>query len=156
MVFATAAVCHGGGVLSWRRGRGRSEGGPDGGGVDRLLRNGVDRPLHLLLLIDHILGPKGRGAGSGRRRIPGGGVRRDGEWPRGVHLAGFGLERDGGGDNGRVGGGGVRARLCVSKPGLIEQVARKASQTLKKQPSLSGESISPNDVSTTTHCLCDR
>lgn len=78
------------------------------------------------------------------------------EWHHEEHPDWFALQPDGSRDNSPERGGGVRARLCVSNPELIEHVARKAIETLKKHPTLNCESISPNDVSTTTHCLCDR
>ena len=78
------------------------------------------------------------------------------EWHHEEHPDWFALQPDGTRDNSPERGGGRRARLCVSNPELIEHVARQVIETLKKYPTMNCESISPNDVSSTTHCLCDR
>jgi len=78
------------------------------------------------------------------------------EWHHEEHPDWFALQPDGSRDNSPERGGGVDARLCVSNPELIEYVAQQAIETLKEHPTLNCESLSPNDASGTTHCLCDR
>ncbi len=72
------------------------------------------------------------------------------------HPDWFALQPDGSRDNSPERGGGTNARLCVSNPELIAHVARQAIETLRQHPTMDCESISPNDASGTTHCLCDR
>ena len=78
------------------------------------------------------------------------------EWHHEEHPDWFALQPDGTRDNSPERGGGTRARLCVSNPELIAHVAQQAIETLKKYPSMDCDSLSPNDASGTTHCLCDR
>lgn len=49
----------------------------------------------------------------------------------------------------------VRERLCVSNPGLIEEVARRSIEHLKRNPQLTATSISPNDGGRNTFCMCE-
>lgn len=71
------------------------------------------------------------------------------------HPAWFALQPDGTRDNSRA-NGGHRARLCVSNPGLIQQVARDAIARLKRDPALDTISVSPNDGSGgATFCVCE-
>lgn len=72
------------------------------------------------------------------------------------HPEWFALQADGTRDNSPERGGGPRARLCVSNPELIAHVARRTIETLREHPTLDCESVSPNDASGTTHCLCQR
>lgn len=72
------------------------------------------------------------------------------------HPDWFALQPDGTRDNSRA-EGGHRARLCVSNPGLIQQVARDAIERLKRNPILDTVSISPNDGSGgATFCVCEK
>jgi len=45
-------------------------------------------------------------------------------------------------------------RLCISNPGLIEQVAKDCMEKLKNNPTLDAVSVSPNDGGDQTFCLC--
>ena len=49
----------------------------------------------------------------------------------------------------------TRERLCVSNPGLIEEVARRSVEHLKRNPQLTATSISPNDGGGNTFCMCE-
>lgn len=49
-----------------------------------------------------------------------------------------------------------RARLCVTNPDLIEEIAREKLAQLAADPASSSVSISPNDGGRTTFCMCER
>lgn len=51
---------------------------------------------------------------------------------------------------------GNRARLCVTNPELIEQVAKDKIGEFSASPSRSSVSIAPNDGGRLTFCMCDR
>jgi len=69
------------------------------------------------------------------------------------HPEWFALQPDGTRDNSKA-EDGHRARLCVSNRQLIEQVARDRIEQMRRQPTYDTISISPNDGSRATFCLC--
>ncbi|MCX8038155.1 MAG: DUF4838 domain-containing protein [Candidatus Sumerlaeia bacterium] len=70
-----------------------------------------------------------------------------------THPEWFALQPDGTRDNTK-GDQGRRAQLCVSNRSLIEHIARECIEQLRKDPTKDCVSISPNDGSAVTHCLC--
>ncbi len=73
------------------------------------------------------------------------------------HPDWFALQPDGTRDNSQPDTGGYNSqRLCVSNPGLIEQVAKDAIEALKANPMLDCVSVSPNDGGPQTFCLCEQ
>jgi len=71
-----------------------------------------------------------------------------------THPEWFALQADGSRDQSRA-DQGHRARLCVSNPGLIAQIAADKVAELKAKPLEDCVSISPNDGSgATTFCCC--
>ncbi|MGD9497801.1 MAG: DUF4838 domain-containing protein [Armatimonadota bacterium] len=67
------------------------------------------------------------------------------------HPEWFALQPDGTRDQSRA---GDRARLCVSNPELIAQIAAEKIAELQADPALDCVSISPNDGGSTTFCTC--
>ena len=67
------------------------------------------------------------------------------------HPEWFALQPDGTRDQSRA---GDRARLCVSNPELIAQIAADKIAALQANPALDCVSISPNDGGSTTFCTC--
>jgi len=51
---------------------------------------------------------------------------------------------------------GNRARLCVSNPELIDQIARDKIAELSADPSRTSVSLAPNDGGRLTFCMCER
>lgn len=73
------------------------------------------------------------------------------------HPDWFAQQPDGTRDNAQPDHGGYPAhRLCVSNPGLIEQVAQDCIEKLRRSPTLDAVSVTPNDGGKQTFCLCDR
>ncbi len=68
------------------------------------------------------------------------------------HPEWFALQPDGTRDQSRAGN---RARLCVSNPELIAEIARLKIEALQASPDLDCVSISPNDGGGTTFCTCE-
>ena len=68
-----------------------------------------------------------------------------------AHPEWFALQKDGTRDQGAAGN---RFRLCVSNPGLIEQVARDVIAKKKADPTLRCVSLSPNDGGYSSFCQC--
>ncbi|MBM3336006.1 DUF4838 domain-containing protein, partial [Candidatus Sumerlaeota bacterium] len=60
------------------------------------------------------------------------------------HPEWFAMQPDGSRDQSRA-QGGVRSQLCVSNRALIEQVAKDAIESLRKDPTADVVSLSPND-----------
>lgn len=67
------------------------------------------------------------------------------------HPEWFALQPDGTRDQSRA---ADRARLCVSNPELIAQIAAEKIAELQANPALDCVSISPNDGGATTFCCC--
>lgn len=70
------------------------------------------------------------------------------------HPEWFALQPDGTRDNSRA-ENGARSQLCVSNQDLIKQVAQDCITKLRNNPYLDTVSISPNDGSRVTFCLCE-
>ena len=68
-----------------------------------------------------------------------------------THPEWFALQKDG--TRGQD-GAGDRFRLCVSNPGLIEQVARDVIAKREADPALKCVSLSPNDGGYSSFCMC--
>ena len=69
------------------------------------------------------------------------------------HPEWFAMQPNGSRDQGLAGN---RARLCVSNPELIEQVAHDKIAELSAYPSRSSVSLAPNDGGRLTFCMCER
>lgn len=68
------------------------------------------------------------------------------------HPEWFALQRDGTRDQGPMDNN--RSRLCVSSPGLAEQIAENACLYFKMNPEAMGFSICPNDGGRPSFCMC--
>lgn len=68
------------------------------------------------------------------------------------HPEWFALQPDGTRDQSNVGN---RARLCVSNPELIAEIARLKIEGLRANPDVDCVSISPNDGGGSTFCTCE-
>lgn len=68
------------------------------------------------------------------------------------HPEWFALQPDGTRDQSKA---AERARLCVSNPELIAEIARLKIEELQANPDVDCVSISPNDGGSTTFCTCE-
>jgi hypothetical protein len=69
-----------------------------------------------------------------------------------THPEWFALQKDGTRDQT---GARNRFRLCVSNPGLVEQVARDVIAKKRADPALKCVSLSPNDGGYSSFCMCE-
>lgn len=82
----------------------------------------------------------------------GGGLEGGWEKHGASHPEWFALQPDGTRDQTRA---KERFRLCVSNPGLVEEVARGIIERAKANPALTCVSLSPNDGGLSSFCMCE-